>query len=477
MEIGESVSVPAIAAEESDKPRISAVAILHGDDKTVLVGGGKQFVNLKKDVKWVDNVNVLNLERLGFKLRIKVSFDRPGSHNFKLKLDPGSSNSKYSDSEKGRNSNFSFQDAEKAYTTDGDGTKIIESDFLVTAAGNDTYQPVAGDDFGNEVKGGVVTTRRLAYYVELKMKGLLSVASDLKAFTAEYNRHKIQMVSLGAIEMDHMPNISNTVTDVDNFKAKARTAYNNSKGPAHAPYVIAIAYTDHLAVKDSDRKITKSGIEVGAGKPDVEISIVDTSTIPPTTKYLWHDLVPGEGWFVSAHYLPDGGVVGKDEVALAQASCIPIPLNAMNPDLWDKVKVKVSGLPSGQGSITLKIHWVNRMRGGLSMAGNIVCICSRAWWKDKTTADQNQVVSHEVGHQMGMVADGTGKGPDKVPTHYSGKGHVGPHCYYNLGVKASYVGGKGVCVMFGATNGINRFCANCTIALLKQDLSAGWSAF
>ena len=119
------------------------------------------------------------------------------------------------------------------------------------------------------------------------------------------------------------------------------------------------------------------------------------------------------------------------------------------------------------------------MRGGLSFNGtNLVCICTKSWWRAKNGAKQNQTMIHEIGHQFNMVAQGTGSGPDKVATQYTGKGHVGSHCYNGCGVQANYSShtASSTCVMFGAGNGKNAFCANCAIAMKKQDISGGFGS-
>jgi hypothetical protein len=477
MEIGESVAVPPAATASTPKPRVTSVVYLNGDNTTALLAGGKQFVNFPRDAKWVDTTNVTTIDRLGFKPRIKVGFDQPGSHNVKLKFRPGASNQAYTGTEQGRNANFKFQDAEKSYTTDGDGTKIIENDFFVAAAGADTYEVVATDDENNSVSSTTLTVHRLMYLVEMPMRGLTTMASNLTTFKGEFSRHNIQLEVLARSEMDYMHNISpiDVATDLPNFLAKARTAYAGSAGPAKEPYVVAIAYTDHLAVKAADQDVSKAGVDVGPGKPDVVLDIVDSAA---QTMYLWHDLVPGEGWFVSASYLKDGGTPGTDDVAIGVALCTAEPLNASNPNLWTKVKIKVDGLPAGTGTLKLRVNCVSWMAGGLSFGGNIICICTRSWWRGTSTVDQNQIMVHELGHQLKMAADGNGTGPDKVATHYTGKGHTGNHCHYNLAIMASYdnVAGSS-CVMFGATNGITTFCANCSPAVSKQDLSSGFPTF
>jgi hypothetical protein len=474
MEIGESAAVGAGDKPADPKPRIVSVAFLDKDDTTELAGNGKHFVNLPRDAKWVDGTQVANIDRLSQKVRFKVRFDKPGSHSFKVKFKPGASNAAYTGAEKGRNANFKYEEDEKSYTTDADGTKIVPTDFFVTAAGKDSWQLVAKDDQNNEVTSNSITTHKLVYCVELKMTGLTTVASSLSVMTGEFSRHNTEFVALASVNMDHMHNVSNT--DTATFTTKARTAYTGSTGPSKEPYVVAIAYTDHLAVKDENQPVGKLGVDVGPGKPDVTIDIIDQAT--SERKYLWNNIVPGEGWFVSCKFLKDGGTAGTDDVTIPEADCTLVPIAASVPDMSSEVKVKVSGLTAARGKITLTVNWVNRMRGGISLGGNIVCVCTRAWWQTISTADQNQVMIHELGHQLNMVADGTGTGPDKVSTHYTGKGHVGPHCHEGLPVQASYATATGsACVMFGATNGVTMYCSKCAPAVIKQDLSAGFTRF
>ena len=77
-----------------------------------------------------------------------------------------------------------------------------------------------------------------------------------------------------------------------------------------------------------------------------------------------------------------------------------------------------------------------------------------------------------------MVADGTGKLPDKVATHYLDKGHVGDHCYFDLGELDTYSGVSGnKCVMYGSggSNPPTGFCEHCAPAVKKVDISDGWT--
>ena len=130
------------------------------------------------------------------------------------------------------------------------------------------------------------------------------------------------------------------------------------------------------------------------------------------------------------------------------------------------------------------------MRGGLSFGGtNVVAVCTKAWWKDKSTQAQNEVMIHEMGHQFGMsvkggprVANGKISNPsllDAISTHYDdSKGHKGNHCHAGIpSGQARYDGNENkvlsTCVMYGSTNGKSTFCAECSSALRKVDLSVG----
>jgi hypothetical protein len=464
------------------QPKIVSVAFLDGDD-AIEVASATQFVNLARAPASVDGAVVANLDRSGHRPRIKVRFDKPGSHQFSIKLLPQSSNAPYTGTETARNARFLYQKDQKSYTTDGEGSKILPlDDFYVSAAGKDKYRLEARDDNGISVRTGDLEVQRLVYYVEIKMRSLTTVATSLATLEAEYAKHNIKLLKLPAVEMDHMPNVG--AQDSATFMKLARAAYAGSQAVAKQPYAVAIAYTGHLAVKNPNQLVLKTGLAVGPGKPPVDIPIVAAGlTSGVAQRYLWQGLVPGEGWFVSAKFIKDGGSAA-DEVDLPEARCVAVPESAGSPERANMVRIDVTALTAGTGTIELRVHVVDRMRAGLSFAGgNLICVCTKSWWKTKDTAAQNQVMVHELGHTFGMVANGSAKGPDKTVSWYdNSKGHVGDHCFHgNAAGQARYDAksdsAKSKCVMYGATNGISAFCADCAPALRKVDLSAGWSAF
>ena len=483
---------------KKEKAKIVSVQFLDGDDDTELASNGKQFVNLPKEIKWVDGTHVLNVDRLTQKPRVKVRFNQKGSHKFKIKYETGNNNIAYSNAEKGRNDNFKYETMEKEYTTDTDGTKIIPQDFFIAAAGKDDYNLVAKDEYKTPpVKSNSIQTHRLIYYQELKMDSPnVTAPASLATFETEFAKHNITFVGLNRVNTEHIENISNSKKDEHDFKNADRAAFSNSTGPTKQPFVVAIAYTDHLAVKDENIRLNWNQT-VGPGQPDVTISLIDDGR----RKYLWKSLVSGEKWFVSAQFEDNetGQIVPIDE-----NNCTAVPIDNAYPDKCNKIKIKVDDIklklgvgkkigqffglssynPVRAGKIKLTINWVNRFRGGLSYSdGNLVCICTRAFWRSIDTNSMNQTLVHEMGHKVGMVPDGTGKKPDKTETFYDdSKGHVGTHCYKGLpDGEAKYDkpgdNASSQCVMYGATNGKSAFCDKCTPAVRKQDLSKGWILF
>lgn len=463
---------PGDEAEPSEtEPVLVQVQWLDGTDHTY--GGGSQWVNLPRDAKWADGEIVRNIDRLSHRPRLKVRFNRPGGHSFKLRMQPGASNLAYSGAEKGRNARFTFEENEKSYTTDGDGTKIIDGDMFIESCGNNKFVVEGEDSKGTRKRTSALTVKKLIFYQEIKMQNaagtgpLASIATSLSTLRSEYAKHGVRLEPITAGSMPHMENIS--TTDSAAFQTNARGGYS---GSAKEPYVVAIGYTGHLAVKDASQTVTKSAVTVGPTAAAVTIPIVNASG---NVKYLWNNIVTGEGWFVSCTFTPNGG---GSAVAIPAAKVTAVTAAGRPADMCDRVRVDVTGLAAATGTITLRVNWVNRMRAGLSFpGGNLVCVCTRAWWSNKSTASQNEVLVHEVGHKFGMVSDGTGKLPDKPAFHYTGKGHIGDHCHHGQPVLPSYSGVSGDCTIFGATNGHSDFCEDCTPVVRKLDLSDGWSAF
>lgn len=463
----------------SSRARIVSVEFLNGNEDTVLTADADHYVNLPQDGDYASENYAANIDRMSRCPRVKVTFNRAGSHSFKAKLLPSGGNSSYTAAEKSRNSNFAYEWREKQFTSNSDGTKIISGDFFVTAAGKSKYKVKAEDAHGNEVRSHEISAKRFSYYVTLPMRGV-AAAGSLSTFRREMARHDIKMTRLANRAMTHMPNVG--PEDMSRLTRLARRAYGRTGASGKEPYVIAVVFTDQLAAKRENATFGPTrAVDVGPARTHPFTFGIRYAGLRSgdgvNDRYLWIDVVPGENWLISATYQPEGG---GSPVDIPPNKCTAVPTSA-GASSSKQVNIDVSWLPAGRGHLTLKVNLIDRMRGGLASDGNLVVICTRAWWSNKNSASQNQTLIHEVGHKCGMVADGTGSGPDRTPNQYTDKGHVGSHCYRGLGVQASYSGSASVnsstCVMFGATNGHTRYCVSCRPAIRKQDLSRGWSRF
>lgn len=444
-----------------------------GDD--ILVSTATQWVNLPREDKWVNGSEILNKDRLSLKPRIKVKFDKPGGHSFKVKLVPTGGTPAYTAAEKGRNGHFGHTETESSFTTDADGTKIIPGSFDLVAGGGYKFKAEATDDKGTKVSTGDITTKRLFYYVEAKMTGLTSVLGSTAPVDTEYAKHHMVLKKMTALSIARMENIG-SATDSSTLASSVDTAVDASATvKAKKPYLLTIAYTDHLAVKNSGVVVDKSGVDVGPGKPKVTIPVTARGLRPPNsmaTRYLWHDIVTGESWFVEAKFHKDGG--GVTAIPAAKVA------HKGTGNFWNEVEVDVTGLTAGRGKVEVKVNVVDRMRGGLALGGaNQVCVCTRAWWRNQSDAKQACTVIHEMGHKVQMVTAGTGSEPDIVATHYLNRGHVGDHCHKGCPAGETSYGTTAMlnlstCVMFGTVNQKNAFCNNCEKAVKKVDIGSGW---
>lgn len=459
---GEFTNVFSPRESSPPKPKIVAVAFLDGNDTTELGAGGKQFVNLPRDEKWVDGVHVLNIDRLGEKPRVKVSFDQAGTHDFKLKYEAGGANTAYSDAEEGRNPKFTYQKGEKSYVTDAEGSKIIADDFFVNVAGKNKFTLVATDDDGNEVRSQSIEVHRLFYYQEVKMKSATPPA-NLQALRDEFARHNITLVALPpSVDIEDKENVAQDGTDALRFEVAEYCTKEKE------PYVVVIAYAQLLCTKLPSLVLTKSNVRVGPGAPDVVLPLVDTNLAP-------RDFWPGT-WLESAVFEAADG-----PVPIAAENCVP---HHGSLGAAPEVSVKVADLaPSTTwGTITLKVNCIEKQRAGVSFEvpeGNLIAVATkkRRSGMTMTCSDDNQVQTliHEMGHKIGMVPDGSARLPDKPPYHYTDGGHQGPHCHANVAPPPPYSGKRGSsCVMFGESNNIEQFCVHCAVAVRKMDISNGW---
>jgi hypothetical protein len=456
---------------------IVSVEWLHGDDITV-IGNCDQYVNLPRDAKWLADSGIANIDRLGIKPRLLVKFDKPISAGFRYRIVPFAGGSPaYTATEEGRNSNFKASPSDWSNGSVSNGQGIID-DVQLVAGGGYTFQVEAKDDKNKSVLSGIITTKRLFWYVKLPMTGLTNVLSATGTIESEFAKYHMVLKKLPDLAIPRQENIDLRVaadqnllgTNVNNAVA------GNAAAAAKAPHLLRLTFTDYLSSKNPNQRQRKIGVRVGPGQPAAAIAVTAPALQVPNTvapRALWNNIVTGEGWFVSASYTPDGG-----------GAAIPIgAAQVTSPDAGPSLvnlAVDVTGLPAGTGTIDVYVNVVDFVAAGLALpgAGNI-CVCTRANWANYGQAEQACTVVHEIGHKIQMVTKGTGIQPDKVATHYEGCGHYGDHCHNGAPAGQADYGTrdnvtKAACVMFGTINGQIGFCGNCGPAVKKVDIGGGF---
>lgn len=459
-----------------DDINIVSVDWLDGNDTTI-ISAPTQWVNLPRDAKWLADSGIPNIDRLGTRPRFIVKFDKPKSAGFQWRIiEVAGGTPPYTGTEQGRNSNFIASSRTWTSGSASNGQAIMANAAQVVAGGGYKFQIEAKDDKGKVVKSGILTTQRLFWIVELPMTGLKNVLSSTASFEAEFAKHFITLKPLPDLSIPLQENIGSKA-DSDLLAKNVKDAINaDAKAKAKAPYLIRITYTDHLAVKNPNQRLRRVGVKVGPGEKNIVMGVDAPGLLTPNTverRALWHNLVTGEGWFVSAWYTPAGSTtpieMPKGTVSAASAG-----------DRKRRIQVIVSGLPAGTATIDVYVNVVDRMRAGLAFGGAAdICICTMAWWTAQSEDEQAQVVVHELGHKIQMVAAGRAKEPDRVSTQYDNSGHVGSHCFKGCTAgQADYSTSENEaasqCVMFGSTNGQIAFCGNCAPAVKKVDIGAGF---
>lgn len=462
-----------IAPRKSQNAKIVSIDLLEGEQAQT--GTVIQYVNLKREERFVDSSDIIHIDRLGQKLRCKVSFNQAGTFRFKVKLTPGTDNVTYSANEIGRNPNFQYSVGEIEFTTDSNGEKIIEADKLfVSPAGNDTFSISATDEEGNEVTASAnILTKRMIYYIEANMEGIS--VSDISTVIGEYEKHGITMKKITSIAIPHRYNVDGSSEEENEaFTAELQALFSTSaEVQAKSPYCLLFTFTETSAMRESQNLIAFD-IEGGSQHP------VRLDAINPQANLrspLWNGINPNEDWFIECYFVEDGGSY-EDKIPINRSKLSVLHFPDAPPEFCPAVNVDISELPPVTGALVLRADCLLNMCDGYAMQDYpFVIIPKKSWWVEKSAEEQNQTLIHEVGHMLHMVTDGKASLPDKTPYHYTNKGHTGPHCHNGLpDDMENYMGyGKyAKCVMFGSPTKETAFCPECAIAVRKLDLSGGY---
>ncbi len=459
-----------VAGQDEDVPHIKKVELLDDNNNAISRSEIINYVNLPDKSIFIDNDKIKGHFQLNGRIKCKISFNKKGVFDFNVALKNIELKSSYDSNELNRNSKYKFskENESKHYKTDSDGTKIISlKDFYLGQGGGNLFKFKAWTSNENNyvLSDCSIRTWRRLYYVEIKMATLSSMANSLSTAIREYEKQYIELIKIGTETVPYRENID--ITDSASFKNDVSIQCNKAEYTKYSPYVVNITYTGHLAVKENREFRTLIPIN---SLSYIEYELKTASD--ESSKPLWMN-IDTDSWFNDCALRINGTIY-----RIPESKIIPLEIK---PNYYSKIKIDISDLPiqfPATAELLLDVKIINRMRAGLSFGGtHTVALCTKAYWNTFGELNQNQVLIHELGHQVGMVPNGSIKSKLNKGTYYYAHTHVGDHCYKGCSsteaLKSSSAIRKSECVMFGATNNKSSFCTDCGRNVKRADLSGG----
>jgi hypothetical protein len=507
---------------------IASVAFLSGS--TEVNANAVQRVNLPRERKFVDGVRVTHRDRLGHELRVKVRFQRKKKEDFKVALLAHNANPTYTGPERGHSTAYgraALTPADPAHVqgafdhyvgavytgrTGSDGKAVIEGHFEIPPSGGAKYKLVAWDVNGNVVfSGAELETKRSLFYATFLANDPNGVRVDQNWFRTQlegaYTNQAVELVHVGE---ENLPNIVyhdimfvGIVGDVVQRVAAQRTSSLGCKYSELAPYLTSIAFVDHAAeCRYGDFQPVRFD---NASPGDVVQAPLYRQTaeqrqVDPTAEYrkcLWVGLGPtldvtartpgGHDWFGAAQ-LTSHGDGGDVTVQLTANDLTLIERNGF-PGAMVEVSFAIpQTFPQNRAAtFVLSASFLYSSKLGQSLTGKYAGITIQpARWMFEPVPNQEQLSAaiHEVAHAMGMVMRPTTQGIAHPKQYHFNGGH----CWQGMNGPAQSdpdyhlppLKDTGTCVMYGlippgAPSIV--FCADCTAALQKADLSRGFTGY
>jgi len=472
-----------------------------GDDNR-FQGTVNQWVNLPQETSFAQALEGIHqsgrlgggeqvtLDRLGPIVRLRVEHDLLGSAgSVEVRLAAGADNIDYTATERPRNLHYRRQWANWHRADRSTGAYILELQVDV-AGGNEFDIEVRCARCQRSLNPGRVIVRRRIWLIPILMEGLHVSAPDLGSFRDEFARCKLDVTTL---PQQTMPSIR-TIGPRESKRAlldNALAAYRRGRADRFEPFVVAALYVDQIASKMT---IELTSRNFGPGVQHFLTSQNPTAPAP-TWYYVWRDMGPGEQWLESAVFRDDFGHewdvsehCWTDMHPAHPTNDRATQHNRVNVDVDQAVFARLERPRHGEwttapGVLTVRVNVVRSFIGGYAITSpssrtNVIVISTREDWH---TTDANWlfiVLSHELGHKIGLVADGDRDTNvecdlDRSPMRYTGRGHTGPHCRVGIvGALSDPIQRRGECIMFGGGSDQprSRFCDRCSRAVRKVDL-------
>lgn len=495
----------------------------------------KQWVNLTKDEIHKDST-ISTIHRCG-SLSVKVTAEREGpAIGYLLRVIPAADNATYGRDELRRNPNFRTTKGRPS-VLDNVSTETLDG-IRLSAAGGNKYTIEVKDANGKVVRANeeVEVWRRL-YYQVIAMRGVK--VPPLKSFEEDFRDEKkkffIELIEKGDVrgQMKLIRTITSyyesktgetTSTNGEEFRREAKKVYTIRH---LQPYAVAVVFSNYIATVRrltlefvlNKRSNTDGRITFGVNELTVDVKEHQNDQ----GHYLWHNLSGDDTTIDHKHWLERGTAQFVDQeqrVLGIHDNDISIAGSKWGSEGgYSQVKFRLSPAMAAylnDHAVTLKVvlRTAKGFSGGFSYTAlNLITVATKAWWDPSDEEKMLQILNHEMGHKLGMVAFGDKKKsdapykdnkdfnenkrlPDSHPKLYgenrgvNDRGHKGPHCstgaeYHEpgtpLGGRNGAWTGQPLCVMFGATGledaktrkytrSPKDFCPACAKAVRKLDL-------
>lgn len=495
-----------------------------------------QWVNLSKQSTFLDD-KITTTDRCGT-VAVDITVDKTDiAIAYKAKVTAvGSDNAVYLADEEQRNSNFKMSGG-KIGVVDEKTVRLTE--LQLPAAGGNKYKVEVMDANGKVISSDTeIETRRRLYYQVISMQGV-TIPASLSSFENDFRNEKEKFhVNLtekgnGRGVMKLIKTISSyydsstkksTSLNGDEFRDEARKLYTIKN---LSPYGVAVVFSNYIATIElislefEINKLATTASPVSFGANDITVNVID---IYGDNHYLWHNLSSDDDVNDPKHWIEKGTAKFIDDNTGRQLNIsdndIAITGAAIGAEGgYSQLKIRLSesmSLYLNKNSVTLMLtlRVARGFSGGFSYNGlNLITVATKAWWRPSSEEGMMQILNHEMGHKIGMVAYGDKKKidssyknnnefyenkllPNSPPNLYgenrgiNDQGHLGPHCgvgatYHSPGTptggNAGQWTGKPLCVMYGAT-GLDdpltgtyistpkTFCPDCSKVVRKLDL-------